>query len=148
MGKKDETRNGNPSAKGLTRINRNILIFLFFLLLSFVFWYLNSLSKEIDTTLRYPVAYTNIPGGSSTEDNLPQRLNLILKGHGYAIQRLKLTGNRHPVVIDFSEVSFKHNQSGDYYLITAPLITSFNIQLMSECKITSVKPDTIFFSLK
>ncbi len=66
MVKKDETRNGNPSGKGLTRINRNILIFLFFLLLSFVFWYLNSLSKEIDTTLRYPVTYTNIPGGSST----------------------------------------------------------------------------------
>jgi len=148
MVKKDETLSGNPSGKGLTRINRNILIFLFFLLLSFIFWYLNSLSKEIDTTLRYPVAYNNIPGGSSPESNLPHRLDLILKGHGYSILRLKLTGNRHPVVIDFSEVNYKHDQSGDYYIITAPLITSFNVQLISECKITSVKPDTIFFSLK
>lgn len=148
MVKKDETKSGNPSGKGLTRINRNILIFLFFLLLSFVFWYLNSLSKEIDTTLRYPVAYTNIPGGSSTEGNLPNRLNLILKGHGYSILRLKLASNRHPVVIDFSEVNYKQEQSTEYYLITAPLITGFNAQLISECKITSVKPDTIFFSLK
>jgi hypothetical protein len=148
MEKKDETRSGNPSGKDLNRINRNILIFLFFLLLSFVFWYLNSLSKEIDTTLRYPVAYTNIPGGSSPEGNLPPRLNLILKGHGYSILGLKLSGNRHPLVIDFSDVNYKHDQSDDYYIITAPLITSFNIQLLSECKITSIKPDTIFFSLK
>jgi hypothetical protein len=148
MEKKDVIRSGNPSGKGLNRVNRNILIFLFFLLLSFVFWYLNSLSKEIDTILRYPVSYANIPGGNAPEGILPSRLNLMFKGSGYSILRLKLSGNRHPVVIDFSEVNYKHDQTSDYYIITAPLITSFNVQLMSGCRITSIKPDTIFFSLK
>jgi hypothetical protein len=151
MEKKDGSRSGNLSSKGFKQINRNILIFLFFLLLSFIFWYLNSLSKEIDTALRYPVTYTNFPGGDSSSGNLPPKLDLMLKGHGYSILRLKLTGNRNPVVIDFSEINFtKITEEDDKksYIIMAPLITTFNSQLMSECKITSVKPDTLFFSLK
>ena len=151
MKKRDGTRNETRSGKGLTRINRNLLIFLFFLLLSFIFWYLNSLSKELDTTISYPVSYTNIPAGKTLTGNLPDMIDLVLKGHGYSILRLKITGNGHPVTIDLSEVSYYHNQislSGDYYIITAPLINSFNTQIMSECKIMSVKPDTLFFSMK
>lgn len=151
MKKRDGTRNETLSGKGLTRINRNLFIFLFFLLLSFIFWYLNSLSKELDTTISYPVSYTNIPEGKMLTGNLPPRIDLVLKGHGYSMLRLKLAGNGHPVTIDLSEVSYHHDQTnlpGDYYIITAPLINSFNNQIMSECKIMSVKPDTLFFSMK
>lgn len=151
MKNKDETQLGSLSGKGLTRINRNFLIFLFFLLLSFIFWYLNSLSKELDSTISYPVSYTNIPTGKTLTGNLPDRIDLVLKGHGYSMLKLKITAKGHPVTIDLSEVSFYQNQSnlsGDYYIITAPLINSFNTQIMSECKIMSVKPDTLFFSMK
>lgn len=151
MKKKDETQPGSLSGKGLTRINRNFLIFLFFLLLSFIFWYLNSLSKELDSTISYPVSYTNIPAGKTLTGNLPDRIDLVLKGYGYSMLKLKITAKGHPVTIDLSEVSFyqiQSNLSGDYYIITAPLINSFNTQIMSECKIMSVKPDTLFFSMK
>ena len=151
MVKKDEIRSGNPSGKGLYRINRNIIVFLFFLLLSFIFWYLNSLSKEIDTTLKYPVAYTNVPGGSETSANLPSKLNLMLKGHGYSILRIKLSAKGHPLTVDFSEISYDKEQksgSGNCYIVTAPLITSFSTQLLQGARITSVKPDTIFFLVK
>jgi hypothetical protein len=151
MEKRGGTRNEIRSGKGLKRINRNIFIFLFFLLLSFIFWYLNSLSKELDTTISYPVSYTNIPAGKILTGNLPDRIDLILKGHGYSILRLKITGNGHPVTINLSEVSYYHDQAklpAGYFIITAPLINSFNNQIMSECKIMSVKPDTLYFSLK
>lgn len=151
MVKKDEKRSGNPSGKGLSRVNSNILIFIFFLLLSFLLWYLNSLSKEIDTSLKYPVVYKNIPVGSTAERNFPSKLNITFRGQGYSILRLKVSANRHPVFIDFSEVNYYQNQpggSGNSYIVTAPLITSFKNQLTSGCKITSVKPDTIFFTLK
>jgi hypothetical protein len=150
MLKKDEAKSGNPSGKGLSRVNRNFLIFIFFLLLSFLLWYLNSLSREIDTALKYPVTYKNIPVGNTAEVNLPSKLSIMFKGQGYSIVRLKVSAKRNPVVIDLSEVSYVHDQkggSGSYYIVTAPLITSFNNQLNSGCKITSVKPDTIFFTL-
>lgn len=144
-------RSGNPSAKGFFRINRNIFVFLFFLLLSFIFWYLTSLSKEIDTTLKYPVAYANVPGGSETASNLPSKLNLMFKGHGYTILRIKLSAKGHPLTIDFSEISYfreQKNSSGNCYIVTAPLLTSFSSQLLQDARIISVKPDTIFFSAK
>lgn len=151
MEKKDGTRHDSLSGKGWTLINNNLLIFAFFLLLSFIFWYLNSLSKELDTSIKYPVSYANIPGSKTLDGDLPSSLELMLKGHGYSILRLRITGRGHPVVIDFSEVGTYHNDNGktaDYYIITAPLINNFNVQIMSECKIMSVKPDTLFFSLK
>ncbi len=144
-------RSGNPSKKGLHRINRNIFVFLFFLLLSFIFWYLNSLSKEIDTTLKYPVSYANAPGGNETASNLPSKLNLMLKGHGYSILRIKLSAKGNPLTVDFSEISYFREQksgSGNCYIVTAPLITRFSTQLLQGARITSVKPDTIFFSVK
>jgi hypothetical protein len=151
MENREELPGSRQPGKGPGRKNGNLLVFLFFLILSFIFWYLNSLSKEIDTSLSYPVDFINIPGGNPKGENLPARLSLTLKGHGYSILKLKLSGNRHPVVVDLSMVSYHpdlKSKPESYYLITAPLITGFNTQLMSECKITSVKPDTIFFSLK
>jgi len=151
MEKKDGTRTGNLSGKGLNRINRNLLVFAFFLLLSFIFWYLNSISKELETDIRYPVIYTNVPDEKTLAEEAPSRLTLILKGHGYSMLRLRILGKGNPIVIDFSEISLnsiQNNRSGDHYIITAPLIANFNSQLLSECKIMSVKPDTLFFSFK
>lgn len=151
MENKDGTRQGIQSLRGFTRINRNILVFAFFLVLSFIFWYLNSLSKEMDITISYPVRYTSVPTGKTLSADLPASLLLVLKGHGYSIIKLKMSGKGHPLEINLSEISYYHTQDGrpdDNFIITAPLINSFDNQLMSECRIMSVKPDTLFFSFK
>jgi hypothetical protein len=148
---KDETWSGNLNRKKVSIINKNVLVFAFFLFLSFVFWYLNSLGKELETDIRYPVKYANIPKNKEIDKDLPSRLNLFLKGPGYSILKFKITGNNAPVIIDFSKVNYRHVQnstSADYYLVSSGLISGFNSQLKSVCKITSVKPDTLFFSLK
>ncbi|HNY14864.1 MAG TPA: hypothetical protein PKI12_04950 [Bacteroidales bacterium] len=149
MERNDGKRPGDLHEKGLLRINRNILIFTFFLVLTFVLWYLNSLSKELDTTISYPVVYTNLPGGETASASLPSRLDITLKGYGYSILRLKLTGSGHPVEVDFAEAGIyrdtAHNQ-GNYYIVTAPLINKFNVQMPTDCRIMSVKPDTLFSS--
>lgn len=127
------------------------MVFTFFLLLSFLFWYLNSLGKDQEVDIRYPVKYINLPKNREFAEELPARLNLYLKGPGYSILRLKYSGNRAPAVIDFSKVSYKKVMDGkltDYYLVTSGIIQDISTQLKSECTITSVKPDTIFFSFK
>lgn len=151
MDNKDDTRSGNLNRKGVSIINKNVLVFAFFLFLSFVFWYLTSLGKELETDIRYPVKYANIPKNKEIDKDLPSRLNLFIKGPGYSILKFKITGNNAPVIIDFSEVNFRHVQNSksiDYYLVTSGLVSGFNSQLKSVCKITSIKPDTLFFSLK
>ncbi|MBN2666781.1 MAG: YbbR-like domain-containing protein [Bacteroidales bacterium] len=129
--------------------DRDVVIFVFFLLLSFVFWYLNSLEKEVEYSIRYPVRYINLPEERVLADDLPLRLELFLKGPGYSILKLKMSGNRSPVVLDVSSINYRrvpNSRALDYYVVTSGLIPKLRNQLRAECDITSVKPDTLFFA--
>ena len=129
----------------------NIVVFAFFLFLSFIFWYLNSLGKELEAEINYPVRYISLPKEMGFADKLPEKLNINLKGPGFSLFKLKYSGNRTPAIIDISKVNYKRVQGSDqpgYYLVTSGLIKNLTTQLKTECKITSIKPDTLFFSFK
>jgi hypothetical protein len=137
----------NNMVKGLKSFNREFVVFAFFLLLSFIFWYLNSLRKVIETDLRYPVEYINPPRNRAVTGDLPPRLTLNLKGPGFSILKLKISGHRAPLIVDFSKVTYKRvpdSQTPDYYVVSGGLIKNFSKQLRSEFEIISVKPDTLF----
>jgi len=130
-------------------IDRDVVIFGFFLLLSFVFWYLNSLEKNIEYDIKYPVRYINIPEGRILSEDLPAGLDLYLKGPGYSILRLKLSGNRSPVILDVSTINYRRvpgSRTLSYYVLTSGLVPKLRNQLRTECEIASIKPDTLFFS--
>ena len=142
---------GNLAKKEVGVINRDVVVFAFFLLLSFVFWYLNSLGKEIEAGIRYPVKYINLPGERAIVGETIVRLNLYLKGPGNSILKLKVSGKRTPVVIDISKVNYKRvpgSKDLNYYIVTTGLTKSLAVQLRSECEITSIKPDTLFFTFE
>lgn len=130
-------------------MRKNLLIFAFFLILSFIFWYLNSLGKDLETDIRYPVTYINVPKNKSLAAETT-RLTLLMKGPGYSILKLK-AWNSSPLVIDLSRVPVRHlinEKFTDYIIVNSSLVQNFNTQLKSPCKITSVKPDTLFISLR
>jgi len=131
-------------------LRSDIMIFSVFFFLSFIFWYLNSLGKAIQSDIKYPVKFINVPKDRELA-LAPTRLNLFLQGTGFSMLRLKISGNSDPAIIDLSKVPYKsvrNNKSTDFYLITSGLVQNFNVQLKPECRITSVKPDTLFFSFK
>lgn len=132
-------------------INKDIFIFAFFLVLSFFFWYLNSLGKEVEATIRYPLRFTNIPSGKEITESDPSRIILYLKGTGSSVIRQKLSSRKNPLSIDMSKVNYRKltgNKATRYYVISGTLVRSFDVQLRSEFEIISVKPDTLFFSLE
>jgi hypothetical protein len=144
------TRSGKPSKKGVSSLRTNIMVFTFFLFLSFVFWYLNSMGKAFQSDIRYPFRFINVPIDRELAQGTASKLNLYLQGTGFSMLKLKISGNRTPAEIDLSNVPYKSARSGkptDFYLVTSGLVQSFNNQLNPECRITSVKPDTLFFSL-
>jgi hypothetical protein len=139
----------NLTKKGVSGINSDVVVFAFFLFLSFVFWYFNSLGKEIEANIRYPVRYINLPKERVLVEDPPPRLNLFLKGPGYSILKLKLSGNRAPVILDISTISYRRvpgSSTLSYYVITSGLVKKLSNQLRAESEITSIKPDTLFFS--
>jgi hypothetical protein len=147
--RKDETRT-ELTKRGVGGSNKDVVIFAFFLFLSFVFWYLNSLGKDIETGIKYPVKYTNIPKERVILDGPQVKLTLFLKGTGFSILKLKLSGKKAPVEIDISKVNYKRlpgSRNPDFFIVTSGLVKSLAIQMRSGCEITSIKPDTLFFSL-
>jgi hypothetical protein len=146
----DGIRSENLVKKGARAIKRDIAVFAFFLVLSFIFWYLNSLGKEMEAGIDYQVKFTNLPKERAIAENQPAHLNLFLKGPGYSILKLKFSGNNTPVRIDISKVNYKRapgDKALNYYIVTSGLTKSLNIQMRSGCEITSIKPDTLYFTL-
>ncbi len=137
------------AVRALNNIDRDYFVFGFFLLLSFIFWYLNSLSKEIEAEIRYPVRYINFPKERVLSKDLPSRLSLYLKGPGYSVFKLRITGNRVPAIFDFSTLNYRRipgSKLPEYYIKTSDLIPKLKNELRTECKILTIKPDTLFFS--
>ncbi|HKL67478.1 MAG TPA: YbbR-like domain-containing protein [Bacteroidales bacterium] len=127
-------------------INRNVAVFSFFLLLSFIFWFLNALSKDIESSVKYPVRYINLPSDLALVNELPARLVLDLEGPGYSILKTKIGGGKVPLVIDVSKAGFYEKSEGselDYYISLYDLRSSFHRQLREEYNINSVSPDTL-----
>lgn len=147
---KDGIQKENLVRKKVQVINRDFFVFAFFLLLSFMFWYINSLGKEIEAGIKYPFKYINIPKERVLISESPGKIDLFLKGPGYSVLKLKLLGTKQPVLIDISKVSYKRmpgSKSLSYYIVTSGLAKSFTVQIRSGCEITSIKPDTLFFTL-
>lgn len=149
MERKDETQTGFVK-KGAGRGNRDVVIFVFFLFLSFVFWYLNSLGKDIETGIKFPLKYTNLPKETVVIEDPLARLTLYIKGSGSSILKLKLSGKKTPVEIDISKTTYRKvpgSRNPDYYILTSGLTKSLAVQFWSGCEITSIKPDTLFFTI-
>ena len=47
------------------------MVFAFFLFLSFGLWYINSLGKEVEADIKYPVKYINIPKDRTIAEETP-----------------------------------------------------------------------------
>jgi len=140
----------NLPKKGVNIINKDVIIFVFFLLLSFVFWYLNSLGKVIETDIRYSVKFINPPKERAIVNDPQVKMNLFLKGTGFSILRLKLTGNKPPVVLDISKVSYRPvrgSKTTEYYIVTSNIVKSVTSQLRTGCEVTSIRPDTLYFTM-
>jgi len=137
--------------KGAGVINRDVGIFVFFLFLAFIFWYLNSLGKETEAGIKYRVKYINLPDDRIIDDEPKAVLNLYLKGKGSSILKLKLSENKAPVEIDISKVNYKRvhgTKELDYFIVTSGLTKSLAVQLGTGFEVTSIKPDTLFFTLE
>jgi hypothetical protein len=145
---RDWILNRNSAKRELNTIKRDIVVFTFFLFLSFGFWYINSLGKEVESEIKYPVKYINLPK-ERTIDETSLKLNLYIKGPGYSVLKLRVSGNRAPVQVDLTKVNYKRvpeSKNADYFILTSALLKSFTVQIRSGCEVVAIRPDTLFFT--
>lgn len=137
--------------RGRSSLNTDVIVFAFFLLLAFIFWYLNSLGKDGEATVKYKAVYENLPKDRSIVSNSPLFLTVTLKGSGYSLIKIKASKRDAPLKIDLSGVTYKRvpgSRNPEYFIITTGLIKNFASQIKSGCEVVSISPDTLFLNFE
>jgi len=123
-------------------------VFSFFLLLSFIFWFLNALSKDMTGMIDYPVRYFNFPENRALVNELPDYLRLQVNGPGYSIVQAKIGGHRGHLNIDLDKASIKVQEDRAklrFYILSYSLREQLSDQLRTDFSVFSIEPDTIHF---
>lgn len=129
------------------RIDKKIIIYLIFVAFSTIFWFLNKLSNEFNSTINYPVKYTNLPSNKALVTELPPKLKLQVTAPGYSLLKYKLSPVPFPVVINLNDYASQISRENvEKFTIHTRLIKSdINRQLGKDINILDVLPDTINF---
>jgi len=144
----DKKKKTNITVKHPVRtkiLNQDVAALVFFLFLSFILWYLNSLKKEMESSVNYPVKYINLPDEMVKQGSFSSEITINLEGTGFSLLKLKSSFRKSPIIIDISSAGLNKISSSEYFLITESLVPVISKQLNRDgVKILSVKPDTVY----
>jgi hypothetical protein len=131
------------------KINKNLLSFGFFLLLSALFWFFNALNKEYYIDLMVPIKYINLPDNKLQLSNERNFIKVNVSAYGYEVIDYK-TSSITPVLIDFknfSSQSLLGKKGKKYYILTQSLRDGIINVLGPKLKINKIIPDSLFIDL-
>jgi len=129
-------------------LKREVAVFSFFLVLSFIFWFLNALSKDMSVRVDYPVRYINLPEDRALVNELPDYLSLMVNGPGYSVIQSKLDGRKEHLTVDLDKAGIRVRENGDklkFYILSYSLREQLSSQIKSDFSVSTIVPDTINF---
>lgn len=111
---------------------RNLLFFLLFLVLAFIFWLMLFFQKEnVEGTYRIPLKYTNIPEDVVFDNPLPEYIEISIADNGVEVFLLDIR-KKDSLIINVSQLAEEGTTQlqGDQYrqLIRSQLSPSTNIR--------------------
>jgi hypothetical protein len=130
-------------------VNRNTLLFLFFLLISSVAWLLTSLNRDYSTGIRCQLEFTDLPGNKALAVMENPVIDLNVTGHGYTLAWYKVNPE---IKLPFS-LRMTGIQSGlqngvyRYWLLSRQMKEKLQPAFGSALLINSVTPDTLYIDL-
>jgi hypothetical protein len=130
------------------KLDRRVMVFLFFLTVSAVFWFLSALGREYTTNLQYPVRYTNFPENVVLVGELPSNFNLTVNAFGYTLVKHNVSRRLQPIVFDVGSFSLNRlpdTETTNFYVPSAVARSRIAGQLGAEIEILDIRPDTLFF---
>jgi len=125
-----------------SNMNRQFFIFLFFLILSAVFWLIMTLNETYEKEMKIPVSIVNVPKNVMLTSSATDTVRITVRDKGWVLMSY-LYGDKHYAL----NVSFKsHDHNDGTGSVTATELKRIAEQeLQSSSKIVSVKPERIEF---
>lgn len=132
------------------KLNQNLLVFGFFLLISSIFWFFNALNKEYYAELKVPVTYINMPENKLVAGPLANEVNVKITAFGYQIMNYK-TSSIKPAIINLGLHSLHPvDGAGDkrFYILTSTIKEDISNVLGPDVEIKNILPDSLIFNLE
>lgn len=138
-----------PEIKGKLRFDKQMLLYLAFVVLAALMWFFNKLGDETNDRLLYPVTFINMPVQKVVVNGLPDNFELTVQGRGWDILRYKMGKSPEPIVINLSRLNhiLSKESTIDFSLATTSLSEEIKSQLPTNIVLNVIQPDTIHFVL-
>ena len=124
-------------------VNKEFLIFLFFLALSGVFWLLMALNETYEMEYSIPVSLNGVPKNAIITTPMADTVKVTVRDKGYTLATYKYGHSFKTISIRFSAYANQRTLSGT--VPAADLQKMVYQQLYSSSRITQVKPDHLQF---
>ena len=148
----ESNKEKNPVVKLVN--NRNFLVFLAFVVLSFFLWFLNYLNKNLTSEITIKYKFKNIPKAISTEESLNGEFMVSASGQGYNLLQESLKTRNIPLNIDLEAKAqdgrplLKYvSEKGYAYILTNDIKPIIRKKIGDKINIGDISPDTLFFDL-
>jgi hypothetical protein len=119
------------------RMSKEILIFIFFLILSSIFWLILTLNETYEREIKVTIKIKGIPKNIVLTSNETDTLRVVVRDKGWMLMRYLYEKNRNINIV------FKNYDHGNGYGIVpaSDVKRMINQQLEMSTSISSVKPD-------
>lgn len=123
--------------------NKLYYTFILFSILSVVFWFMTKLSKEYDTSIKYPVSYINLPSNKLLQEKPLKYIDIRIKATGFKLISSKVSPRK--LTIDASNIYGK--SLTNYYLLLSQQKLSVQKQMNTGVEVAYFIKDSIHFNL-
>ena len=127
--------------------SHELLVFCFFLAVSFGFWVLQALNETFESEVQVRLELGGVPPDVVIIDSLPSSVGITLHDRGLTLARHSISSLFRPnvVTLDFAKY-YNGLNDGEVYVSSADIIRLFRRRLVSSIKIQAIRPDTLRFS--
>lgn len=124
-------------------LNKEFLIFLFFLAVSGVFWLLMTLNETYEKELPVAVRLTGVPKNVVITSEMTDTVYVTVRDKGFVLLSYVTSNKLHPLSFGFS--SYANRQSGHGQVPAFDVQKTVRQQLFASTSITSVKAEKLDF---
>ena len=120
-------------------VNKEFLIFLFFLALSGAFWLLMTLNETMEREFKIPMRLTGVPGNAVITGELPDTVRVTVRDKGFTL----VTYDFRPLVFRFS--NYADEDEGKGVIPLTDVQKQVLSQMYGSSKLLQVKPGAFDF---
>lgn len=125
-------------------MNKEFLIFLFFLVLSGIFWLMMTLNETYEKELPVPVHLTGVPSNVVITTDLTDTVRVTVRDKGFML--ISYMSGQEPKLITLNFNTYANKQTGHGQVSAADIQKLVRQQLYSSSVITSIKTDGLSFN--